>query len=440
MTKNKGMGLQADFDRQLIHWRGDSVRYLVLTLQAPEKEQTTEEKRAPLNVGLVVDASGSMSGDRIASAKQAAEGVVECLHDGDYLSLVSFDTTSSVHVRGQVLEPESRRQIIQTIQNIHAGATTNLSGGWLEGAECVAEVQQNNAEFHNRVLLLSDGHANVGVEDPHALHSMASGLRDRGITSSSVGIGDGYATTQIQAIADGGGGLMHDAEHPSEIVEVVMGEFSSMLSTFAEDIILSLSLPRGLRVEQVGKSALRESTEGTAVRIGSLLHGRSRQIILRIFFSGGAKESVLQLNTQASWQLVGSAERQAADFKVPILTYVSGSECGHQGRNIELSRLVAERWQMQVLSEAVDLNRDGAYHEAQGLVKQQLKYLRRYCKGLSGTGQLIRDLERVVQRVQQPMHERARKDVQLHAYQEHMEMGDYRAAPRPDWQERMFDE
>ena len=80
----------ADIDRPIINAAGESVRHLVVTIRAPERKPDPGQQRLPLNLGLVIDASGSMSGPPLESAKQATIDVIDALSDDDHMSLVSF--------------------------------------------------------------------------------------------------------------------------------------------------------------------------------------------------------------------------------------------------------------------------------------------------------------------------------------------------------------
>ena len=88
----------------------------------------------------------------------------------------------------------------------------------------------------NHVILLSDGPANRGILDPEILSNYASEMRDRGLYCSTVGIGDNYSMTQLQALAEAGGVRMHDAEHAHEIAEVVLAELWEVRKTHPQNI------------------------------------------------------------------------------------------------------------------------------------------------------------------------------------------------------------
>jgi Ca-activated chloride channel family protein len=135
---------------------GDTRAFLKVTLTGAE---LYADRRAPANVGIILDRSGSMQGEKLARAKEAAIMAINRLGREDIVSFVVYDDGV------QVLKPRRRvtdRQSIRAaIERIQAGGSTALFAGVSKGA---AEVRKFLAEDRvNRVILLSDGLANVGA-------------------------------------------------------------------------------------------------------------------------------------------------------------------------------------------------------------------------------------------------------------------------------------
>ena len=112
----------------------------------------------------------------------------------------------------------------------------------MEGAEQVALQQENRADQINRLLILTDGHANRGITDPAELAEIAANLRERGIFTSAVGIGENYSTEQIEPLSEYGGGMLHHANNPSDIIEIVLSEITDMKASVIEDLRINVTL------------------------------------------------------------------------------------------------------------------------------------------------------------------------------------------------------
>ena len=81
---------------------------------------------------------------------------------------MSYDDEVTVVSPSRVLTPEAKQEMIAAVQRIESGGSTNLGGGWLTGAQEVAN-HLHESNYLNRAILLSDGLANVGIVDPTAL-------------------------------------------------------------------------------------------------------------------------------------------------------------------------------------------------------------------------------------------------------------------------------
>jgi Ca-activated chloride channel family protein len=140
-----------------------------------------KEKRTPANVALVIDRSGSMQGDKIRQAREAAIEAVGRLNGNDIISIVAYDDTVDV------LVPATKASDIAVIKNgirkIKADGSTALFAGV---SKCAAEVCKFLARDRvNRIILLSDGMANVGPDSPGALGDLGASLAKEGISVTS---------------------------------------------------------------------------------------------------------------------------------------------------------------------------------------------------------------------------------------------------------------
>lgn len=428
-----GLTLSAVLDRELAWRNGGSVRYLVASVQAPELAPAGRSEPRPLNLALVVDASGSMSGERLQAAKRAAAGIAGALSPRDRLSVVSFSSDVQVHADAPPCDAAGSRQALAAIDSLETRGATNLAAGWLQGAECVARAAAAHPGLQCRVILLSDGQANEGIVDPAELAVHASAMREHGVLTSCVGIGDDYSTVQMQALADHGGGRMHDAQRPEEIVEVVVAELKDMAQSAAEAVEARLHAPRGMTVEAMGGYPTRHTGDGLACAIGSLPGGASRQAIFRLTCPRGETGDTLALQASVAWRRPGESNTLTIDAPAVSLRFAPGRENGPQPRNIAASVQVALVWQADVVRQAIRMNRDGRVQDAAAWLLQQLRHFERYARDLPGGPDWIAELERTARRITRPMHERSRKEIDLAMYQRVRVQEDARSVKRGEW-------
>lgn len=211
---------------------GTIVRALVrLTGAAP-----TSKNRTPINISLVLDRSGSMAGPKLAAAREAAKFLVRRLGMEDVVSVVAFD--DGVLTIAEPSTGAEQATLTAQIDRIADGGSTNLSGGWLRGRELVARAKRDGAV--NRVLLLTDGQANAGITDPALLCGLASGAKSEGITTSTIGFGEGYDEVLLRRMADAGGGNTWYIERPDQAAGVFEEEIEGLLSLAAQNVAVEI--------------------------------------------------------------------------------------------------------------------------------------------------------------------------------------------------------
>ena len=178
----------------------------------------------PVHLALAIDVSGSIASAKLQAARETAASVAEALGPSDRLTLVTFGTQARLLLDARLMDDGGRLEAADAIRRLRSGGKTALFDGWLLAGEHIAIAMDAAPRASHRIVLLSDGRANQGLTDPTDLARHAGELLSRGIVTSAVGIGDGYDEALLGAMAEAGGGRLHDAEHASEIGEVVLGE------------------------------------------------------------------------------------------------------------------------------------------------------------------------------------------------------------------------
>lgn len=437
------LSLTLGFPRDLIYRRGGSLRLLVASVHAAPQPRDTVA--LPLNLALVIDRSGSMSGEPIEAARRAAAGVVQRLGPRDTLSLVSFETEPHVHLDAVAMDEAGQREAQRALGELVAEGTTNLSGGWLHGAKCVASRMQDGEATQNRVVLLSDGYANRGITEGTELRTHAEQLRLRSLFTSTVGIGDGYNPQLLQTLAEYGGGRLHDAERSEEIIEVVLGELGEARATAADDLSLILAWPKALSPELLGVYPTRPTDlhpagyEAIEITLGTLTAGSRRLAVFRLAdLPAGPAGGVLNLVGRIRWRRPGHADELRAGPAEAQLTWGSGKLNSGQEKDPALALAAAQAWQASVVQKLVNLNREGCFDDAEALLKSEYRELRHYCKDVPGTEALVKQLEATRRQIRHRWSDRTRKEMRLSTYKTLRSEQDHRTVKRGGW-DTLFD-
>ncbi|MBY6014081.1 VWA domain-containing protein [Qipengyuania gaetbuli] len=427
----------AVLDRELFWARGKSVRYLVARLEARRDDDPREAERLPLNLALVIDASGSMADGKLEAAKEAALGLTERLTQEDRLTVVSFASDVVVHLDAMPVTAENAIRIRKEISRLQTRGMTHLSGGWFSGVECAARVAEENPKMAPRVILLSDGHANEGIVDPEELREHAGELRMRGVLTSCLGIGDGYDEQLLRGIAENGGGRLHDAELTSEISSVLLGELDDIFGTVIEDARISLLAPKGVKVEVLGRGNSEVDSDQMVVHLGPIQNQIERVAVFKLTCPKAEKGDVLEFQVTGSGRAVEDGTLLKARSATVSLVAAGGSANTAQQRDMSTVALVARIWSAHVVSEAARMNRDGAYQDAERFIRRELGYFYRYVDGLPQGHEMAAELELLAGRVGHQLSSRMHKEMVLQSSLAMESRRDRRGDSKAAWSARM---
>jgi Ca-activated chloride channel family protein len=221
-------------------------------------EGDTAVRRTPINVSLVLDRSGSMTGTPLEAAKQAAARFALFLTPVDRLSIVVFDDTVST-IFGPAAGGDPA--VVDAIGRVVAGGSTNLSGGWLKGRKLV---EGGALEGTNRVVLLTDGQANVGIVEPAKLVGLARQGLARRVSTTCIGFGAGFNEDLLEPMARAGGGNYWYVESDDQMAGIFEGEIEGLVALAAQNVEIEVRLthPRVAGVSFLQSYPVRQTETG----------------------------------------------------------------------------------------------------------------------------------------------------------------------------------
>ena len=251
----------------------DNTVNVLVRIQAPAAPAGHAAERPPQALALVIDRSGSMQGRPLDEARRCAEYVVSQLRPTDAVSLVQFDN------RVQRLWPAAPvgdgAPLRAALAGIAAGGSTDLHGGWQEGAQTLSEVGGSGLK---RVVLLSDGQANCGETDAGVIAAECAALAARGIGTSTYGLGRGFNEELMVAMARSGGGNHYYGDTAEDLMEPFQQELDLLDNLCLRELTLSVSAADGVLVEMVNQFPI----IGDGWRLPDLAWGAEAWAVLRL--------------------------------------------------------------------------------------------------------------------------------------------------------------
>jgi Ca-activated chloride channel family protein len=396
-------------DRPLIRAHGRSVRYLMVDLVAPTVPPDPSRRRPPINLGFVLDRSGSMGGqNKLGLARQATLEAIHRLDASDRFAVVVYDNEVEVVAPAAAAGAEARVRAASRLDAVTARNTTNLHGGWLAGCEQVAGSLQTDGV--NRVLLLTDGLANVGVTDHSQLIAAAFDLRRRGITTSTFGVGSDFDETLLAGMADSGGGHFYFIGDVAQMRDHITSEVGETLETVAREVILELTVPASVRVEPLSPFPAEQHGDLVRVLLGDMVSGQVLRIVLRVQFDFGEIGHDVGIRVSVGDRDgVFGRDGVGLDAVTVGWTYADHPDNDRQPRDRDVDRAVAHLFAERARQAAVRLNREGAYDDA----RRALEGVRRRVAAYAGSDpelrEIVAELRDEMPAYAAPMPELARK-------------------------------
>ncbi len=262
----------------------NSQRQLAISISAIAESL---DRSAPLNLCLILDHSGSMTGRPLETVKQAAMRIVDRLSPGDRLSVVAFDHRAKVLVPNQVIEnPE---KIKQQIKRLTADGGTAIDEGMRLGIE---ELAKGKKETISQAFLLTDGENEHG--DNNRCLKFAQLAASYNLTLNTLGFGDNWNQDVLESISDAAGGSLTHIEHPEEAETRFSQLFDRIQTVGLTNAYLLFSLMPKVRfaelkpVAQVSPDTIELATQQEAdgrfsVRLGDLMKDAERVVLANLY-------------------------------------------------------------------------------------------------------------------------------------------------------------
>ena len=256
-------------------------RYVIVDVGAP---RSLGASRRPVQVSVVLDLSGSMAEQgKIEGATRGLEELRNQLREDDKLGFVVFNDRAELRAP---LTPVAHwgRDLVGFMPLRPAGGT-NLYAGLAMGLGLLPE--GGSAEVQ-RVVLLSDGQANVGETEPRAFRALAASRVTDGVSVSTIGLGLDFNEDLLATLSDAGGGGYQFVDAPGELGRFFSRELERLGAVAGRQTRVELSMGPGVELLDVYGYESERSSQGASVYLGDVHSGESRKIVARVRVPPGA--------------------------------------------------------------------------------------------------------------------------------------------------------
>ncbi|WP_405139968.1 VWA domain-containing protein [Sphaerisporangium sp. NBC_01403] len=284
------MHVSAHLDLDVVPLDQEDEVTVLVQVTAPKPKPSA--LRQPATLQIVLDRSGSMAGGRLEGAQRALLALVDRLDAADNFGLVSFDDTAQVDVPAGPLT--DKRAAKHAIAALRPGNSTDLSSGLLRG---IHEAHRAASDRGATLLLISDGHANVGVTDPGRLGQIAMAAHRQGVATTTLGYGLDYDEELMAAIADGGTGSALHAQDPDTAGQLIAAEVDGLLAKVTQAASLTIT-PRHPVTSVLlygGLPSSRLPNGAIMAELGDLYAGETRKTLLRLLVPGISQFGMLTI-------------------------------------------------------------------------------------------------------------------------------------------------
>jgi len=310
-TDKGDVKVKAQLSQTKVVQGSDGLIYLQVESEAPQGS-SSEKQRRPTDFVVVLDRSGSMAdAKKMDYAHRAIESLINQLTPNDRFGLVTFDDLIETPIELGSVTSHNKENILSRIRGITPRGSTNLGGGLIAGIDLI----RSKARTHqvDRLILISDGIANVGITNPSDLGRLAARGTGGSFAISTIGVGLDFNETIMASIADYGNGNYHFLENLASLDKVLSQEFYGASQVYASDLELKLDLATGVEVLEASGYPMTREGSRSVIRPGHLYSGQKKTFFVTLKLPTDRVYSTALGEGVFSYQVGGKA------FSVPLL-------------------------------------------------------------------------------------------------------------------------
>lgn len=353
---------------------------MMASIAAPDLSK--DAKRNPICICAVIDRSGSMFGSKIEYVRKSIWKMIDHMTEDDSLALVFFDDRIETS-EFRKMTSANKEVMKQNVARVEARGSTDIGSAVVAAGRLFAGYE-GGAKAVERIMLLTDGQANIGATDMGSFEPILSGVRS-GVTVSTFGYGDGFNEELLTAMSKQGSGNSYYIESPDNVSKVFAVELGGLLTCFAQDIVLSIKTHKGAGVTNVLNDldvSTRQDSDGelvTDVKIGDIYSGERRDVIVRLDFEKRPQalpRPVTLADITVTYRTMSDAQSKKDESKVKIELVKTAAEAT-KTPDEEISEQVAILEAANIMVKAKKMADSGDWLGAKGCIQTSALHLRR---------------------------------------------------------------
>jgi Ca-activated chloride channel family protein len=364
---DKPVTLEARLAQPVMKAGETQKNYLRVALNGCEPKRSNE--RTPVNVAFVIDRSGSMEGPRITQAREAAIMAVNRLDQNDIASVVIFDDKVDVLIPSQPVN--DRAMFAERIRRVGVRGDTAIHDGVMEGAREVRKFK--DAKRLNRVVLLSDGQANVGPSLPADFARLGRELLGDGISVSTIGLGLDYNEDLMLQLARASDGNHAFANAPDDLIQIFNREFDDVLAACAQTVSIDVEVGSGVKLTRTLSREGDVQGDRAAFKMNQVYAATEHYVLLELEVEGATPADERDLGrVHVSYTVPETGVREVIETPIRGRFSVSADDVKNT-RDQTVMVAVVEQTARERAQEAVKLRDQGKHTEAAKLFQQNVE-------------------------------------------------------------------
>lgn len=368
---------RVETDKQVLLAGSSQTVVIKVTLDAlpldliPETSKSNF-RRPPVNLSLVLDRSGSMSGSKIEKAKDAAIEALKRLGKNDMFSLVVYDHNVDTTVPAQ--SAQYTEGIMAQIRQIAPGGNTALFGGVSQGA---SEIRKNlGKKYIHRMILLSDGIANVGPSSPDDLGRLGAALLKEDISVSTIGVGTDYNEDLMSRLSKNSDGNIYFVESSNDLPRIFTAELGDVLSVVARKIIITIEMAKDVRpIRVIGRDGAINNNK-IELSMNQLYGGQQKYILVEAKIPESKSGQKMRIaNAEVNYENPFTSNRVISKGS-SVITFNESKDAVAKSANIEVVREYEMNINALAQEKAITLSDEGKKDEAVQALKESAAKLK----------------------------------------------------------------